>query len=59
MCHQLRSAATALEQAAHAAHESGGAASAPPDLQAAVQARFADLERAAARYGAFLQSIGV
>jgi hypothetical protein len=58
MCHQLRSAATALEQAAHLAHESGGAAS-PPDVQAAVQARFADMERAAARYGAFLQSIGV
>jgi HPt (histidine-containing phosphotransfer) domain-containing protein len=58
MCHQLRTAAAQLEQAASVAHDAGGVA-APPDLQAAVQVRFGDLQQATLNYLAFLQSIGV
>jgi HPt (histidine-containing phosphotransfer) domain-containing protein len=58
MCHQLRTAAMQLEQAASVAHEAGGVA-APQDLQTAVQVRFGDLQQAAQNYAVFLQSIGV
>jgi HPt (histidine-containing phosphotransfer) domain-containing protein len=58
MCHQLRTAAMQLEQAASVAHDAGGV-TAPPDLQSAVQVRFGDLQQATLNYLAFLQSIGV
>ena len=47
-----------LEQTASMAHDAGGT-SAPPDVQASVQARFAELQLAAQAYLTFLQSIGV
>lgn len=58
MCGQLRTTAMQLEQTASMAHDAGGT-SAPPDVQASVQARFAELQLAAQAYLTFLQSIGV
>jgi HPt (histidine-containing phosphotransfer) domain-containing protein len=57
MCHQLRAASYALEQAAKAAHEAG--ANITPQHQAAVQQNVAGLQQAAANLVQFLKSIGV
>ena len=54
MCTQLRTTAMALEQAASAAHESGGAA----DMDN-VRVKYMELKAAVNNYHAFLQSIGV
>jgi len=58
MCQQLRGTAMNLEHAARAAHEAGGVA-APPELQQAVQARFAEMQQAAQNFMVFLQSAGL
>lgn len=58
MCNQLRFTAMQLEQVANEAHDAGEQA-APPDLQASVHARFADLQQAAQNYVGFMQSIGI
>jgi len=61
MCGQLRQASMQLEQAASAAHDAsqGGTASPSPELQAAVQTNFSNMQQAGTNYLAFLQSIGV
>jgi HPt (histidine-containing phosphotransfer) domain-containing protein len=58
MCGQLRAAAQKLEQAARVAHEAGGT-TAPPDLQAAVQGFFAELQLAGTNYLNFLVTSGI
>lgn len=54
MCHQLRTAAMHLEQAARQVHEAGGA-----DPQGQVQVRVGELQQAVQTFHAYLQSIGV
>jgi len=61
MCAQLRQACMTLEQSASAAHDAsaGGSVVVPPELQAAVQTNYANMQQAGNNYLAFLQSIGV